>query len=77
VDDRDYQVPFAFTGRIVKITVDLGEGSVTPEAVRAFAEAMAARARDAERPAPGAARTAPAAAPPAATPPAAAQPPRR
>jgi arylsulfatase len=66
VDDRDYQVPFAFTGRIGRIVVDLGEGSVTPAAVRAFAEEAAARARAAEqRPAAGAAPTAAPAAPPA------------
>lgn len=53
VDDRDYQVPFAFEGRIVKLTVDLGESSVTPQAVAGFLEAMAARARDAQRAAPG------------------------
>jgi hypothetical protein len=32
VDDRDYQVPFAFTGRLNRITVDTGETSATPEA---------------------------------------------
>jgi len=34
VDDRDYQVPFAFTGRLNRITVDIGESSATPEALR-------------------------------------------
>ncbi|WP_209442302.1 arylsulfatase [Neoroseomonas oryzicola] len=63
VDDRDYQVPFAFTGRIGRITIDLGDGSVTPEAIRDFGEMMARRARDAERPAPGTAPTAAPAAP--------------
>jgi arylsulfatase len=33
VDDKDYQVPFAFTGKLGKITVDLGESSVSPEAI--------------------------------------------
>jgi arylsulfatase len=44
VDDHEYQLPFDFTGQIARITVDLGESTVTPAAVRAFAEAMAARA---------------------------------
>jgi arylsulfatase len=34
VDDRDYQVPFAFTGTLVKLTVDLGASTATPEALR-------------------------------------------
>lgn len=53
VDDGDYQVPFAFTGRIGRITFDMGETSTTPEAVIRFFNEMQARARDAERPAPG------------------------
>lgn len=36
VDDRDYQVPFAFTGKLNRVTVDLGASSVTPEALREF-----------------------------------------
>lgn len=36
VDDADYQVPFNFTGKLNRITVDLGESSVTPEALRDF-----------------------------------------
>jgi arylsulfatase len=55
VDDRDYQVPFTFTGQIGRITVDLGEGTVTPEAVRNFGALMAARARGAEGHTPAAA----------------------
>jgi arylsulfatase len=62
VDDRDYQVPFNFTGRLARITVDLGDSSVTPAAVQAFTEAMAARAAAASAPAPAAA-TPPAALP--------------
>jgi arylsulfatase len=31
VDDKDYQVPFAFTGMIGKISVDLGESTISPE----------------------------------------------
>jgi hypothetical protein len=34
VDDKDYQVPFAFTGKLGKITVDLGESSISPEVIR-------------------------------------------
>jgi len=34
VDDKDYQVPFAFTGKLGKLTVDLGESSISPEAVK-------------------------------------------
>ena len=41
VDDADYQVPFAFTGALGKITVDLGESSVSPQAIRAMMEALA------------------------------------
>ena len=41
VDDRDYQVPFAFTGKLVKITVDLGESSVSPEAIKMMMEEKA------------------------------------
>ena len=41
VDDGDYQVPFAFTGKLVKITVDLGESSVSPEAIKMMMEEKA------------------------------------
>ena len=34
VDDADYQVPFAFTGHLNRITVDIGETSATPEALQ-------------------------------------------
>ncbi len=44
VDDRDYQVPFAFTGRIAKLTIDLGDSTVTPEAIRNFGALMARKA---------------------------------
>jgi arylsulfatase len=59
VDDRDYQVPFNFTGRIGRITVDLGDGTVSEQSINRFLTEMAARAGDAARPATG-----PAAAPP-------------
>jgi arylsulfatase A-like enzyme len=41
VDDADYQVPFAFTGKLGKITFDLGETSMTPEAIKAMMEELA------------------------------------
>ena len=41
VDDSDYQVPFAFTGKLHKITFDLGESSVSPGAVKAMMEELA------------------------------------
>ena len=40
VDDADYQVPFAFTGNLQKITFDLGESSINPGSVRAMMEAL-------------------------------------
>ncbi|MEO3471761.1 arylsulfatase [Roseomonas sp. CAU 1739] len=43
VDDRDYQVPFAFTGRLVKVTVDLGASTVTPESLRDLQRMLEAR----------------------------------
>ncbi|WP_211848578.1 arylsulfatase [Neoroseomonas eburnea] len=53
VDDRDYQVPFNFTGRIGRITFDMGETTLTPEVMIRFLNEMQARGRDVERPAPG------------------------
>jgi len=41
VNDADYQVPFAFTGTLDRITVDLGETSMTPEAIKAMMEELA------------------------------------
>ncbi len=41
VDDKDYQVPFAFTGKLGKITFDLGESSVSPEAIKLMMEELA------------------------------------
>jgi arylsulfatase len=34
VDDRDYQVPFAFTGKIDKLTIALDEPKLTPDDVQ-------------------------------------------
>ncbi len=41
VDDSDYQAPLAFTGTLDKITFDLGETSMTPEAIKAMMEELA------------------------------------
>lgn len=51
VDDRDYQVPFAFSGQLGKLTIDLGEGPVTEASMNAWIKQISSR--DAERPAPG------------------------
>ena len=34
VDDRDYQVPFAFTGRLGEVTIDLGASTLARQAAR-------------------------------------------
>ena len=34
VDDKDYQVPFAFTGKIDKITLSIDRPKLTPEDVK-------------------------------------------
>jgi hypothetical protein len=34
-------VPFAFTGNLGKITLDLGESSVSPEAIKLMMQALA------------------------------------
>ena len=51
VDDKDYQVPFAFSGKIEKITIDLGDGPVSEASMTAWVKAISGR--DVERPAPG------------------------
>lgn len=45
VDDRDYTSPSPFTGRIVRLTIDLGDSTVTPAALRLLEEEMARRQR--------------------------------
>ncbi|MFN3889638.1 MAG: arylsulfatase [Beijerinckiaceae bacterium] len=55
VDDKDYQSPALLTGKIDRITVDLGEGTVSLESMNAWMRAIATR--DAEKPAPGVAPT--------------------
>lgn len=37
VNDADYQSPFPFTGTITRVTVDLGDSTITAEALRALA----------------------------------------
>jgi arylsulfatase A-like enzyme len=51
VDDADYKSPAVFTGKIGKITVDLGEGTVSLESMTEWMKAISSR--DAERPAAG------------------------
>jgi hypothetical protein len=36
-------VPFAFSGKLGKITFDLGESSVSPEAIKVMMEELAKR----------------------------------
>jgi arylsulfatase len=43
VDDEDYQVPFAFTGKLDKVTIDLGESSVSSEAIKLMMVDLAKR----------------------------------
>jgi hypothetical protein len=45
VNDKDYQVPFAFDGKIHKFTVDLGPMQLS-EVEQARVRAAAARASD-------------------------------
>ncbi len=41
VDDRDYQVPFKFTGKIDKLTIAIDQPQLTPEDVKKLKEAEA------------------------------------
>ena len=41
--DDEYQVPFAFTGKLVKLTIDLGASTVTPQAMHDLQMMLAAR----------------------------------
>jgi arylsulfatase A-like enzyme len=45
VDDKDYQVPFAFTGTLAKLTIKLGPDQLAEEDYRVIQEALA-KARD-------------------------------
>ena len=48
MDDQDYQVPFAFTGRIDKLTISVDPPKLTPEDERKLTEAYRA-AQDANQ----------------------------
>jgi arylsulfatase len=39
VDDRDYQIPFTFTGKINKLTVSLDQPKLTPADIKKLEEA--------------------------------------
>lgn len=41
VDDQDYQVPFALTAKLGKITIDLGASTVSPESIRLMMQELA------------------------------------
>jgi arylsulfatase len=43
VDDRDYTSPNPFTGRIVRLTIDLGDSTITPASLQALQEEMERR----------------------------------
>ena len=43
VDDRDYTSPNPFTGRIVRLTIDLGDSTITPASLQALQDEMARR----------------------------------
>jgi arylsulfatase len=47
VDDRDYQIPFAFTGKISKVTVSVEPPKLTPDDVKKL-EAANRAAQDAK-----------------------------
>ena len=40
VDDKDYQVPFAFTGKIIKLTLTIDRPQLTPEDIKKLQAAM-------------------------------------
>jgi hypothetical protein len=45
VDDNDYQVPFRFTGKLAKLTFNLGSEQLTTEDRKVISERLA-QARD-------------------------------
>ena len=45
VDDKDYQPPFRFTGKALKVTIKLGPSQIVAAADKAAVEAIA-KARD-------------------------------
>jgi hypothetical protein len=46
VDDKDYQIPFKFTGKIDKITIKLEPPKLSPEDVKKLKEAERRQAAD-------------------------------
>ncbi|HTQ00352.1 MAG TPA: arylsulfatase, partial [Casimicrobiaceae bacterium] len=46
VDDKDYQIPFKFNGRIDKVTILLEPPKLTPEDVQKLKEAQMKQAAD-------------------------------
>ena len=46
VDDSDYKVPFTFTGKLDKITVDLGESTVSPAIIKKMMEELSQKKDD-------------------------------
>jgi hypothetical protein len=40
VDDKDYQVPFTFTGKLDKLTISLDRPPLTPEDIKKLEEAQ-------------------------------------
>jgi len=46
VDDKDYKIPFRFTGKIGKLTITLEPPKLTPEDVKKLQEAQARQAAD-------------------------------
>ncbi|MCE2923154.1 MAG: hypothetical protein LW837_24875, partial [Roseomonas sp.] len=42
-DDGDYSSPNPFTGRIVRLTIDLGDSTITPASLQALQDEMARR----------------------------------
>ena len=40
MDDKDYQVPFKFTGKLNKLTLKLDRPQLTPEDVKRLSEAQ-------------------------------------
>jgi arylsulfatase len=61
VDDKDYQVPFAFTGKIGKVTLTIDRPQLSPADIAQLREAAAKAADGATPPVTPAAATAPAA----------------
>jgi hypothetical protein len=46
VDDKDYKIPFRFTGKLEKLTITLDPPKLTPEDIKKLKEAQARQAAD-------------------------------